>query len=156
MKKLSYLLMLFGAFAFAACENGKVKLMDIGNMTMAPGANSIEVCANTILQIEGKGQNVLTGLQADSSLVNALKTSLENENVYNLSGATLNQALYYVNRGYPVMAMLDSNTMGLIVGYDQFNTIVMNPERGEVYYVGMKDSTEMFERAGNIFFAYLG
>ncbi len=42
------------------------------------------------------------------------------------------------------MAMLDSDTMGLIVGYDKLNTIVMNPERGEVYYVGMNDSTEMF------------
>ena len=134
----------------------KVKLMDIGSVTMAPGDNSIEVCANTILQIEGKGQNVLSGLQAGGSLVDALKAGLENENVYNLSGMALSQVLYYVNRGYPVMAMLDSDTMGLIVGYDQFNTIVMNPERGEVYYVGMNDSTEMFEQAGNIFFAYLG
>lgn len=133
----------------------KVKLMDIGKASMGPGENSIEICANTILQIEGKGQNVLTGIQSGASLVDGLKNGLESENVYNLSGLTLSQVLYYVNRGYPVMAMLDSDTMGLIVGYDKLNTIVMNPERGEVYYVGMNDSTEMFEKAGNIFFAYL-
>lgn len=133
----------------------KVKLMDIGSAAMGPGANSAEVCANTILQIEGKGQTVLTGLQPGASLVDALKGGLECDNVYNLSGATLSQVLYYVNRGYPVMAMMDSDTMCLIVGYDKLNTIVMNPERGEVYYVGMNDSTEMFEKAGNIFFAYL-
>ncbi len=133
----------------------KVKLMDVGKAPMGPGTNSVEICANTILQIEGKGQNVLAGIQPGASLVDGLKEGLESENVYNLSGTTLSQVLYYVNRGYPVMAMLDSDTMGLIVGYDKLNTIVMNPERGEVYYVGMNDSTEMFEKAGNIFFAYL-
>lgn len=136
-------------------RKAKVKLMDIGKAVMGPGADSVEICANTILQMEGKGQNILTGIQPGASLVDGLKNGLESENVYNLSGVTLSQVLYYVNRGCPVMAMLDSDTMGLIVGYDKLNTIVMNPERGEVYYVGMNDSTEMFERAGNIFFAYL-
>lgn len=133
----------------------KVKLMDIGKASMGPGGNSVEVCANTILQTEGKGQNILTDIQLGTSLVDGLKNGLESENVYNLSGTTLSQVLYYVNRGCPVMAMLNSDTMGLIVGYDKLNTIVMDPERGEVYYVGMNDSTEMFEKAGNIFFAYL-
>lgn len=133
----------------------KVRLMDIGRAVMASGSNSVEICANTILQMEGKGQNALTGIQPGSSLVEGMQAALENENVFNLSGATLSQVLYYVNRGCPVMAMLDSDTMGLIVGYDKLNTIIMNPERGEVYYVGMNDSTEMFEKAGNRFFAYL-
>lgn len=133
----------------------KVKLMEIGNAAMGTGTGSVDICANTILQIEGKGQNVLSGLEPGSSLVDALKDGLESENVYNLSGATLSQVLYYVNRGYPVMAMMDSDTMCLIVGYDKLNTIVMNPKQGQVYYVGMNDSTQMFEKAGNIFFAYL-
>lgn len=133
----------------------KVKLMEIGNAVMGAGSSSTDICANTILQMEGKAQSPLSNLQAGQSLVNSLRESLETTDVYNLTGATLSQVLYYVNRGCPVMAMLDKDTMGLIVGYDKLNTIVMNPERGEVYYVGMNDSTAMFEAAGNVFYAYL-
>jgi hypothetical protein len=136
-------------------RKAKVQLMDLGSISMGSGSSSVDICANTILQMEGKGQTVLSGLQPDNSLVEVLKEGLETENVYNLTGASLSQVLYYVNRGYPVMAMMDEDTMCLIVGYDTLNTIVMNPERGEVYYVGMNDSTALFEAAGNRFFAYL-
>lgn len=133
----------------------KVKLAEIGPANFAAGNNSIEICANTLLRMEGKGQTALTGLQLGAGMVAALETELENAGVYNLTGCTLSQVLYYVNRGYPVMAMMSGDTMCLIVGYDKLNTIIMEPVRNETYYVGMNDSTKMFEEAGNVFYAYL-
>ena len=43
----------------------------------------------------------------------------------------------------------------LIVGYDEKNTIVMDPMTGTIYRKGMNDSTEWFERSGNKFIAYV-
>ena len=40
-----------------------------------------------------------------------------------------------------------------IVGYDEFNTHLLDPGGEEWYYYGINDSTEMFAKQGNQFFA---
>lgn len=43
----------------------------------------------------------------------------------------------------------------IIVGYDEYNTYIMEPATQEVKPYGMNDSTELFEKAGNIFISYI-
>ena len=71
-----------------------------------------------------------------------------------LSGCTLEQVLYFVSHGRPVIAMTADGPV-TIVGYDEYNTYLVDPDGTEWYYAGMNDSTEMFEAAGNIFISYL-
>ena len=40
-------------------------------------------------------------------------------------------------------------------GYNTYNTILYYPETGESGYYGIKDSTKMFEEAGNVFVGYI-
>lgn len=134
----------------------KVKLMEIGTASMGSGTNSLSIAINTIFQIEGKsGVDAESLLQSGMSIVDVLEEGLETAQVYNLSGGALNTALYYVNRGYPVLAKMSEDKMCLIVGYDKYNTILMDSTMGEVYYYGINDSTKMFEEAGNVFYAYM-
>lgn len=72
-----------------------------------------------------------------------------------LQGCSLNMVLYYVNSGAPVMARRDNGEMLLIVGYDAQNIICYEPGKTTLTKAGMKDSTTMFENAGNLFFTYL-
>ena len=58
--------------------------------------------------------------------------------------------LYFVSHGTPVIA-LTAEGARVIVGYDEYNTYLLNPGESEWYYYGMNDSTEMFENAGNRF-----
>ena len=51
--------------------------------------------------------------------------------------------------------MMQDGTAVLIVGFNEKNTVVMNPEIGNVYKVGMNDSTEWFEQNGNHFITYI-
>ena len=47
------------------------------------------------------------------------------------------------------------NTSVVIVGYDEYNTYLYDPVKGETYPYGMNDSTALFEAAGNIFISYI-
>ena len=76
-----------------------------------------------------------------------------------LSGCTLDSVLYYVSQGTPVVAktpVTDQTPQGvvLIIGYDEYNTLLVNPGESEFFYYGMNDSTALFEEAGNIFMTY--
>lgn len=74
--------------------------------------------------------------------------------VVDLSGCTLDQVLYFVSHGKPVIAQTAQGPV-TIVGYDGYNTFLVDPNGTEWYYAGLNDSTEMFEQAGNIFISYL-
>lgn len=71
-----------------------------------------------------------------------------------LSGCTLDQVLYFVSHGRPVIALTADGPV-TIVGYDEYNTYLVDPNGTEWYYAGINDSTEMFENAGNVFVSYL-
>ncbi len=88
------------------------------------------------------------------SLARVLSDNLEAD-VLDLSGVSLSDVLYYVSRGYPVMAMTGQGTAVIITGYDSKNTILYDPGEERVYKLGMNDSKELFEQAGNRFVTYI-
>ena len=71
-----------------------------------------------------------------------------------LSGCTLDEVLYFVSHGTPVIA-LTAEGARVIVGYDEYNTYLLRPGEDEWYYYGMNDSTELFARSGNVFVTLL-
>ena len=75
----------------------------------------------------------------------------ENGTVLDLSGCTLDSVLYEVSAQRPVLAKTGKDSLVLIVGYDEYNTYLYNPNSGETYPYGLNDSTELFEKAGNLF-----
>lgn len=72
-----------------------------------------------------------------------------------LTGISLEDALYYVSKGRPVLAMTDLQQAVLICGYDTFNIMIIDPKNSRITKVGIQDSARMFEDAGNVFLSYL-
>lgn len=60
-----------------------------------------------------------------------------------------------MNKDIPVLVMLEDGNAVLLIGFNEKNTVVMNPETGTVYKVGMNDSAEWFEKSGNHFITYI-
>lgn len=86
--------------------------------------------------------------------VDALEASLGKDAV-NLTGCTLEQVLYFVGQGHPVIAAAEDGTV-IITGYDDYgNLLLLKPGETETYYYGPKDSLALFEAAGNKFVSYL-
>lgn len=86
--------------------------------------------------------------------VEALEASL-GKDVVSLTGCTLEQVLYFVGQGRPVIAAMTDKVV-IITGYDDYgNLILLNPGETETYFWGPEDSKADFEAAGNRFVSYL-
>ncbi|MCD7819036.1 MAG: hypothetical protein LUH07_08290 [Lachnospiraceae bacterium] len=86
--------------------------------------------------------------------VDELEAALQKD-VVDLTGCTLEQVLYFVSEGRPVIAATETGSV-IITGYDDNgNLILLNPGETETYYYGPNDSLALFEAAGNLFVSYL-
>ncbi len=133
----------------------KNQIMAIKGEKATEDKSSLAVCLDTMLEFEGISRNVPHLLQSGETVIDILETNLENAKVIDLTGCSLDAVLYYVNQDIPVLIMLEDGSAVLLIGFNEQNTVVMNPENGEVYKVGMNDSKEWFEQNGNKFITYI-
>ena len=66
-------------------------------------------------------------------------------------GCTLNQILYFIGQGYPVLAYLESGSYVLLNGFDQYNVSIFQPETGESIKMGLNDGAQYFQSQKNDF-----
>lgn len=71
--------------------------------------------------------------------------------VLDARGCILNQMLYFVDRGTPVVAFVENNHYILIYGFDQYNISVYDPATDQTSKMGLNDAGEYFTRYGNDF-----
>lgn len=117
--------------------------------------SSLAVCLNTMLAAEGITRNSQYLLDQGKSALSILDEQMEEAQILDLSGCSLDAVLYYVDRDIPVMAILQDRSAVLIVGFNELNTVIMDPATGTVYKKGMNDSTEWFNQNGNQFITYI-
>ena len=121
----------------------------------ADGESSLSVCLTQLLKAGGYTVDAKPLLQQGEPVLSILNKYVEGD-VLDLSGLSMDEALYYVSRGYPVLAVLGENRGVLIVGYDEFNVLIMDPSNGgTAYKKGLNDSREYFENYGNNFISFI-
>ena len=125
-----------------------------GNMK-EENTSALAGCLNTILSFAGISRNTQSMLDNGMTVTEILQESMTNTQVLELSGVSLDAVLYYVNQDIPVLVTLDNDDAMLVIGFNELNVVVMNPNSGTVYKIGMKDATQMFEKYGNLFVTYL-
>ena len=94
-------------------------------------------------------------LDIGEDALNILKNSLRQERILDLRGCPLDTVLYYVDQDIPVLALMDNQDVYLIIGFNEYNIVLMDPKLGTVYKKGMNDSRSMFEENGNQFITYM-
>lgn len=122
--------------------------------TMEGSGSSAAQCLQLLLRQRQIYADVLSRLDEGASVREILEEEL-GDSACLLPDCSLNMALYYVSCGAPVMALTDTGEYVLILGYDAQNITYYEPGKTMLTKAGQKDSTAMFERAGNMFFTYL-
>ena len=117
--------------------------------------SSLAVCLDTILELEGISRKTQPLLDAGEDALSILKNSLRKETVLDIRGCPVDTVLYYVDQDIPVLALMDNGDVYLIIGFNEYNIVLMDPKLGTVYKKGMNDSREMFEKNGNQFITYM-
>ncbi|MDD3174270.1 MAG: hypothetical protein PHF63_11565 [Herbinix sp.] len=118
------------------------------------GGDTVASCIKLMLSYQGVSTLNKQLSTRNSSAYYVLKTYSKYTPV-RLTGITLDDALYYVSKGRPVIAMTDSGNGVIIYGYDTFNIMVIDPTKSSISKIGIQDSAKMFEDAGNVFLSYL-
>lgn len=131
------------------------QIMAIQGEMETEGRNSMTVCLDKILEFEGVVRSSKYMLESGKSPYAILKESLTDVQILDLTGCSLDSVLYYVNQDIPVLVIMRDGSAVLLIGFNEKNTVVMNPETGTVYKVGMNDSKEWFEENGNCFITYI-
>lgn len=117
--------------------------------------NTTAVCLDLILSFEGISRNVEELLAEGLGVVDILSSSLPDSRILDLDGCPLSSMLYYVNQDIPVLVMLNNGKSMLLIGFNDLNTVLMDPQSGEVYKYGMNDTDKLFSENGNHFVTYI-
>ncbi|MBP1757050.1 MAG: putative rane protein, partial [Firmicutes bacterium] len=116
--------------------------------------DSVETCIQLLLNYQKVNAKIEQLSVKDSSAYDVLHKYSKYTPI-RLTGITLDDALYYIAKGRPVIAMKDVSRAVLIYGYDAFNIMIIDPSENKVTKLGIGDSAELFADAGNVFLSYL-
>jgi len=116
--------------------------------------DSMAVCLDTILQFEGISRNTEHMLAQGQNAQQILESNLKDYDILDLTGCPMDVALYYMNQDIPVLARQGKDSYVLIIGFNQQNVVLFDPEIGKIFKHGMNDSREMFAENGNCFVTY--
>ncbi len=78
-----------------------------------------------------------------------------NSRVIVLTGATLDEVLYFVWKGQPVLAMKEPGGAVVITAYNAREVVYYDPARGRSVTVDRESAEALFEAGGGIFISFL-
>ena len=118
--------------------------------------SSLEVCLDVILTYEGVTRNTGYLMEQGKTVTEILQENLENVQVLDLTGCSLENILYYPDREIPVLALLEDGNAVLITGFNERNVVLMDPQTGRISWMGLNDASAWFEENGNMFVSCVG
>ena len=125
----------------------------IENIKVSHDITSIGACAYMLLKadhIDVKAKELSVSKKSVYDMLNQYM-----EHPVNLTGCNLEQVLYFVSSGKPVVGMTGKNTAVVISEYTTANVTVINPNSGKSETVSRSTLAKIFEDAGNKFISYM-
>lgn len=131
------------------------KTLSFENESTQSEAGTLEAALRIMLKLEGASyEGIQTELIAGKSPLTILDSRMNNRGV-NLYGITVQQALYYVALGHPVLAVTGNDTGLLIIGYETTKITVYDPNGGATLEMTMEEAEEYFAGYGYNFVSYV-
>ena len=132
----------------------KNQIMAIRETEVSEDRDALALCLDTMLAYEGISRSTQRLLDRGDNVIQILEESLQGT-ILNLSGCSLEAALYYVNLDIPVLALMEDGSAVMLVGFNEYNLGFLNPLTGKIQMMGMDDAVQWLERNGNQFITYL-
>lgn len=113
---------------------------------------TLQACLNMMLQYKNSAGGTYDRLQ--QSVIDYLEQNLA-ATPMKAEGITLDEALYFIYKGKPVIAFMETKEAVLIVGYDKTYITVIDPLARTERKLTLKDAAYKFANAGNVFITYI-
>ena len=135
-------------------RRGRKAYVNAMKMTYTPpkGTDSRSAAVNSMITRAGK--NISSDSLNGQTPLGAVTSALSGYHVLDLTGITMEEALYYVSAGSPVYAETGNGAV-LIIGYDGSNVYLLDPLKGSFNSVPKQQAIDQFKQAGNVYISYL-
>ncbi len=113
-------------------------------------------CISELLVFAGSAEGITGTISSRQDAVRVISDALPDAEVMDLGGISLEQVLTFPAEEVPVLAELADGSAMLIIGFNEYNVVVMDPsvEEEPVYKIGRNDAAEFFAENGNRFVTY--
>lgn len=131
------------------------QIMAINPVKAETEGEELAVCLDVMLALEGYTVDTAPLLRQGREPEEILEEKGQGMTVLDLNGCKLDIILYYVSQDIPVLARMVDGSAVLVIGYNEYQIVVMNPQTGTNYKISMNEASRWFEENGNWFLAYL-
>ncbi len=131
------------------------QIMAINPVKAETEGEELAVCLDVMLALEGYTVDTAPLLRQGREPEEILEEKGQGMTVLDLNGCKLDIILYYVAQDIPVLARMVDGSAVLVIGYNEYQIVVMNPQTGTNYKISMNEASRWFEENGNWFLAYL-
>lgn len=125
-------------------------LADYKKIQTTGSVDSIGACISMVLEFNGVSSNPQDITTMKQSIDEILRSKYKGS-TYNLTGCNLDEALYYVSAGVPVIALKSSRQAVLLVGYDEYYVRYYDPAANMVQTMLLTNADSMFKANGSVF-----
>ena len=131
-------------------------LIELAGPQMAESAEgSLAACLSTMIRQENVSMDVEGELASGKTAYEILNQAIPG-GALDLQGCILNQVLYYVGCGHPVLALTENDKAELIIGYDIYkNLIIYDPLSGNTYKMAEEDAEAYYASYSYPFISYV-
>lgn len=131
------------------------QIMSINPVKAETEGEELAVCLNVMLALEGYTVDTAPLLRQGREPEEILEEKGQGMTVLDLNGCKLDIILYYVAQDIPVLVRMVDGSAVLVIGYNEYQIVVMNPQTGTNYKISMNEASRWFEENGNWFLTYL-
>lgn len=125
----------------------------ITGVKVTDGVNSVQAALRMMLSVKGVTAEI-SEAEAQQPLQQVLKR-YTNAEVVVLTGATLDEILYFIWKGQPVLAVTDSGTAVVLTSYGTGTVTYYDPVKGRNVTMDKEKAETMFEAGGSIYVSFM-
>ena len=126
---------------------------NVNGFTAQGGETTLEACVRKVLTYEGVSIDVSTALK-EQAVEDVMETQL-NKEVIRYRDCSSKDMRYLIDKGVPVIAMINADEAVLLVGYDALTVTYISPSNGAVRSAAFAKMDEMLEGSGCTFIGYV-
>ena len=113
----------------------------------------VSACLDEILKFEGVQEDTRFRVRGGMEPADVLSEMIENCEPIDISGCSLDAAIYFIGNEKPVFMETENGAM-LLIGYNEIAVVVMDPTEGTVYKTDRGDLEKQAETGGLKMLAY--
>lgn len=131
------------------------QIMAVNPVKAETEGGELAVCLDVMLALQGFTVDTAPLLRQGKEPEEILEEKGVGITALDLNGCRLDIILYYVAQDIPVLARMVDGSAVLVIGYNEYQIVVMNPHTGTNYKLSMNEASRWFEENGNWFLTYL-